>query len=376
MIDETRLAALAWTEGREATPKNLLRAARETSPEAASWAFAQWESRRRARAKFARAADMLFAREALEQATHERVAAYHASRFPPGSAVVDMTCGIGADLIALAARGPAVGFELDPERAAYARWNLKAHGVEAEVREADSLAWLKEGGQAGYLLADPARRVEGRRTLDPSQFAPDPTEIARLAAGSRLALVKLSPLLPDRFLAELGPRVEFLSFGDECREALVFLGAEAVPGRMAVHVESGAFLPASEDLPLPAEEPDAYLFDADPAAIRVHGLGALCREYGLRPLGDAPGYLTGPDSVRSPWLRTYRTLGMGKPDAKSIRADARSLGRRVEEVKQRGAGVDGDHLRRELSALEGRPVSVVLWSVGKSVRRALVEAES
>src|SRR5688500_1564819 len=116
-MDAARQRALDLAEGQAATAPNIERVSREVGAEAARWAFLQWELRARARAKFARADEMLFTREALEQATHERVAEYHASRFPHDELVVDMTAGIAADLIALAKRGPAIGYELDSERA-------------------------------------------------------------------------------------------------------------------------------------------------------------------------------------------------------------------------------------------------------------------
>ena len=92
------------------TPKQL---EKRFGAEAARWASLQSDLRKKALAKFADGGQMLFDREALEQATHEAIAVYHASRFPAGEIVVDMTVGIGADLIALAARGPVIGFELD-----------------------------------------------------------------------------------------------------------------------------------------------------------------------------------------------------------------------------------------------------------------------
>lgn len=309
---------------------------------------------------------MLFVREALEQATHEQVAAFHASRFPVGALVADLTAGIGADLIALAARGPAMGFELDPERAECARWNV--HGL-GEVRTEDSLAvdWDFE-----YAFADPARRVEGRRTLDPEDFSPNPVRLAERMRGLRLGGMKLSPLLPDGFLESLAPRLEFVSFGRECREALVWTGSEARGGRFAVHVESGEALEGGEPAAA-VEDPRPYLLEADPAAIRAHGLGTLCSRHGLTALGDSNGYLTGEAPAESPWLRPYRVLYSGKADVKATRRELRRLEADVPEIKQRGAGVDPPILQRALGSHGRRAVSLAVWTVGRSLRHTLLE---
>ena len=79
------LQALAMVKGQLVSPANIDRAARQFGIETVQWAFTQWDLRSRAKAKFSAADDMVFTREALEQATSERVAAYHASLFPQGA---------------------------------------------------------------------------------------------------------------------------------------------------------------------------------------------------------------------------------------------------------------------------------------------------
>lgn len=90
----SRLTALARAEGKAPTAANIAEVSRVVSAEDAAWAFTQWALRERARAKFPDADRMLFTREALEQATPYAVARYHASRFPAGVLVADLTAGI------------------------------------------------------------------------------------------------------------------------------------------------------------------------------------------------------------------------------------------------------------------------------------------
>ncbi len=305
---------------------------------------------------------MLFVREALEQATHVELAAYHASLFPAGTLVADLTCGIGGDLLALAARGPALGFELDPERAAYARWNLDVLGLSGEVREADGLAWLRAEG-APYVLADPARRVEGRRTLDPDDFSPNPFEVADAAGGCVRWTMKLTPMLPDETLRRLGPRVEFVSFGGECREALV-LGGDVEAGVWAVRP---GLTPLRGEIPVGSRGlAEGWLHDADPAAVRAHALGG----FGLASLGDAPGYLVGP-RTESPWLRPYRILDDVAP--KRLKGTLKAMEAAAPVLKQRGAGQDLDRWRRDLGRHGERPLAVAFYREGAAVRATVME---
>lgn len=361
------MRALDLAYNREVHPNEIARVARDTDDEAAQWAFTQWELRDRGREKFTRAERMLFVREALEQATSEEIANYHASKFLKGVRVADLTTGIGGDLIALAGRGPTVGFEIDEERAVCAYHNLRAYAREAEVhvKSALSVPWNFE-----YAIADPNRRIGGRRTINPQGFEPDPLEISQRFKALRLGLIKLSPMMEDAFLKSLGPGLEFISCGRECREALVLAGRDAPVGTWAVHVETGERLEtgiASGDL----EYPDVYLYDADPAAIRAHALGTLCRQAKLKPVGTSNGYLTGPEMVRSPWFKGYEVLYAGRPDLEATIFGLRQLDAKVVEVKIRAADVDGRKLMREFPTRGRRPVSLVVYGLGKSMRHAL-----
>ncbi|CAN5477834.1 methyltransferase domain-containing protein [soil metagenome] len=362
MIEEFE-EALAAARGLLPTPNAVARLVNRFGVEAAREAFEQWELRSRARAKFARAEEMLFVREALEQATHESVAAYHASLFPVGAPVVDMTAGIGADLIALATRGPTIGYELDPQRAECAVWNLRAHGLSAPVRVEDSL----EAELGVYAFADPSRRSGGVRTHDLRQFSPDPFVLAERFGGLKLGVMKLGPGTSDADLERIAPRIEFVSFGGECREALAIVGGE--PWRGAVRVETGSRLasgPSAHE-----DEPLDWLFDPDPAVVRAGATGTLALQHGLTGLG---GYLSGPSKVDSCWLRPYRILWTGRPDRSDLDKALRALGGRVFEAKSRADGSEAQRLMRRLRPQGDRLLSLATWRTGPRVVAALLES--
>src|SRR5580658_9092086 len=76
-------------------------------------ALAQYELRERARAKFTRAAGMFFTRAGLEQASSEPVASHRARRYDGAGRVADLCCGIGGDLVALAASHQVLAVDRD-----------------------------------------------------------------------------------------------------------------------------------------------------------------------------------------------------------------------------------------------------------------------
>jgi len=334
--------------------------------EAGSWAVQQVHCRRRVQDKFSRADEMLFDADTVEMATNEKLAAYHASRFPQDQPVIDLTVGAGADLIALAGRGPVEGFELDPVRADLARWNVKVYGREATVHAADGLT----AGAGPYVFADPARRKNGQRFAKLEDFSPSPHGIVERFSSAKLGVMKLSPMLSDDELSSLGPRLEFVSFGGECREALVMWGEDVEPGRFAIHVETGSS--AEEASTISTETPEEFLFDCDPALVRAHAVGQI----GLPVLGDSKGYLTSTEWITSEWLRPYRVLAHHSADLKRTQAWLRANEAMIHEVKIRGVKLDGDALRKKLKPGGSRRVSLAVYSVGKSIRYVLLEAIS
>jgi hypothetical protein len=377
-VDDLFLRALDLAHGVEATASAIAKVSAATSPEAARWAFTQWDLRQRALAKFARADEMLFDRDGLEMASHEAVAHYHASKFPHGVQVYEIGAGVGADTMALAARGPVVAFEVDPARASYARHNLALHHRPGSA-ETKNVAVLEEDGleaaSQAFVYCDPARRAGQQRRLALDAWQPDPRDVVRRfmeGTSPRLLVLKLSPMIRDADLEAItGPApwgVEFLSFRRECREALVMLGPLANPGVRAVHVESGqsvgsAILEASSPMPL------RFISEVDPAAIRAHALGA----FGVDGLGDSQGYLTSDEPIPSPFLRHYEVQYAGTGDFRNTQRALRQLQAHVKVVKQRLSNIDPARVVKSLEPAGDRELILLVWPVGKSLRHALVQ---
>ena len=349
------------------TPKQL---AAKHGDEAARWALMQLDLRKRATKKFGDLANkMLFDREALEQATSLAVARYHASQFPQGAPVIDLTAGLGGDTLALAQRGSVTAYETDPARVDLARFNLENHN--AELIAADGFDVLTRT-TPNYLWADPDRRSDtGRRLTKPEDYTPNPTDLAAKLKDSKLAGIKLSPLLPDDYLESLGGSLEFISHQGECLEAIIWLGTEnAKPKRQAVILhptQEPTRIEASIDYLQTTDTPQGYIHDCDSAVVRAHCLGT----FGHQQLGDSPGYLTSNDPVPSPAYKTYKVIA--SPTKNQLKAELQKLSGKVFELKQRGTNLDPSKLLKELKTNGDRPISVIAFRIGNSIRYALTE---
>jgi hypothetical protein len=160
--------------------------------EVANAALTQSRLRARGREKFGPLADrMYFTEDGLQQATRPAVAEHRARRYArlaPGS-VLDLCCGIGGDLAALAGAGGRVtAVDRDPLTAAVAEANAAALGIadRVAVRMADVASLpAAELRFAGY--AKSSRERIGRALLSRSgKFARNHDSTAASASATTL----------------------------------------------------------------------------------------------------------------------------------------------------------------------------------------------
>lgn len=344
--------------------------------------------RRRAVAKYGPLASRLYLTPLqLEQATDSHIAAYKASRFRrvgEGRTVHDFCCGIGGDLMALAASGPTKGWDLSPVACLIAEANLRAalenspRLAEASVEVSDVTELMPTADDLWHV--DPDRRADGRRSTTLEHHAPSPEVIDRWRAAAPDGAVKLAPACepPDEWLRE--GELEWITSQRECRQLVVWFGRlAAAPGqrRATILLPTGdsngesaelstATFVGDADLHCPsAAEPLRYLYDPDPSIIAAHLLGALAEQHGLQSLGAGSVYLTGDHEVADPLLSSFeveKTLPLRSAAvAKSLAA--RGVGR--VEVKKRGVTTDPEKFRRELKLRGDSEATVFLTRIGK-----------
>ena len=393
--DETR--ALALSAGlRE----------RGVDPGLAAAALTQTRLREKARAKLGPFADgMLFTPEGLEQATRLVVAARHAQRYLAAGTtrVADLTCGLGADALALAGVGLRVlATDVDPATASLAAHNLRAF-PEAEVRCADGLALdlLAEGVDGVY--ADPMRRTRtGTRVLDPAAYAPPLDAVWALRDAVPALGIKVGPGIAHAGLPE-DAETQWVSVDGAVVEAALWFGplAPAGPGRTALVLRStrdGRVAARELRGPAPGEPepvPDVgavggYLYEPDGAVIRAGLVAQVAAETGGRLLDPTIAYVTsdtgpgapssgtgtGPDEV--PLATAYRVLDVLPFGLKRLKGYLRERGVGRVTIKKRGTAVTPEQLRRDLG-LRNTPGSaettLVLTRVGGRQSVLVVEPE-
>lgn len=295
------------------------------------------------------AAGWLFTDEALQQATPGPVARHRAQRLA-GIGVHDLTCSIGADLVALLPHcDPAIGSDLDPVRVRMAAHNLVASGLPARLLVADALTAVSRG-----LLpyADPARRESGGRRITSVETLPSVADLDRVHA-SRPPVLRLPPGIDYESLGRAG-EVEVVSLDGGAREAVLWPAELATVARRATVLSStgaGFELTSAdpEELfsgPAPADVVGDWIVDPDAAVVRAHLVRHYAARHGLTQLDPHLAYLSGP---RPPdGVRGFRVLDSAPYSVRTVSGWIRRDGTGTVEIKQRGTSVIPDELRKRL----------------------------
>jgi len=391
--------------------RELTRLRRQATPERAAAAFEIARLRQRAAAKFGAAELLYFTREALEQASGERIAGYRAGRYQPYGTVADLCCGAGGDTLALAGVADVIAVDRDPLRLAMAAANARALGLADRISFVEADIQQAPAPDAAAIFFDPARRSDGRRVFALSDYRP-PVALARRWRERVPAIgIKVAPGVTDEDIAALDDpalEVEFISVDGELKEALLWLGPLATPGRRATlllrdderpfdaaqgrrttddpstprflsvskgragerrttdntHHHSPFTIHSSQFTVQPSlSAPSSYLYEPDPAVIRAHVIGQLAKQVGAAQIDREIAYLTADRAIQTPFARCWRVIEWLPWNLKRLRVRLRALDAGAVTVKKRGSPLDTDALALQLSGDGSRALVVVLSRV-------------
>lgn len=360
-----------------------LRAEHPEAPAAlVSAALTQARLRARAVAKLGpSAAALLLTADGLEQATRRTVADHRAARIRAslgeGARVADLCCGVGGDLVALAAAGLDVtGVDRDPLAAEAARANLAALGLPGRVVEADVESVDRSDFDA--CVADPARRAStdrgGARVTDPATWSPPWSWVADALTGT--ACVKVAPGIAHE-LVPAGVEAEWVSDGGDVVEAALWSGRLAEPAGGARVRRRATLLPSAVTLTdaddpgeAPVLPPEGVLYEPDGAVIRAGLVTAVAAQLDGGLLDPRIAYVVASHFRPTPYARAYEIVDVLPFSEKRLRTLVRDrrIGRLT--VKKRGVGIDPAELRRRLRPTGDGEATLVVTRVASARREA------
>jgi hypothetical protein len=365
---------------------------REYPADLVAAAMAQHELRLAAQAKFTRAGEMLFTRGGYEQSSSEIVARYRAGRFGDTQRVADLCCGIGGDLIALAAGREVLAADRDPVHARLAVHNAGVYAGSGSGSGAGEGAGsggvracvvdVRDVPLAGFdaVFIDPARRGDARgRGGDTARFRAGVSEPPLdwcLAIAERVpaVCVKAAPGLPAE-LIPAGWEAEFIADGRDLKEAVLWSPGMATAPRRATILPGGHTLAGApraeqggsgEAAPaVPVDEPGEYLLDPSPAVTRAGLVEDLARGLGAWKLDPRIAFLSTNREIApsTPFARTLRVIDSAPWNEKRFARRLRELGVGAADLRRRGLAGDVDQIRRRLKLTGPHRATVVLTRV-------------
>lgn len=325
----------------------------------------------------------------VEQASSERAAWYKAS-LVDGSALADLTGGMGVDTKAFAARVGEVQYvEQHPALASLAAHNLPALGVtNVQIHAQNGLDFISAyAGHFDWLYLDPHRRDgQGGRVVQLSDCEPNllaPGVLAALLAKTDRILLKTSPMIDlDATLRHLPGALaaHVVAVLGEVKEVLFVLGKEPVaPGDVVVTAvnllpedwaQTLAFRRGDElSLSVVFAEPGAFLYEPNAAVMKAGAFRTVAARFGLGKLAPNSHLYTGPVLVPDFPGRVFTFETAIKPDLKSVRAvlPAQKANLTVRNFPQTVAD-----LRKKLGLADGGEVYLFATTLQNGDKRLLV----
>jgi len=351
---EQARALLAAPELLAAAHPNSLRVAeklrRQWPADLVAAASEQAELRQRARRKAEDVNGLLLTRAGLEQASTQAVAAHRASRFDGLDAtVLDLCCGIGFDLRALASVAPVVGIDSDETHAICAAHNAGAATVVADVRDV-------RVEPAAAVFVDPARRD------DTTRGGSEPPLAWCLSLPAPYIAVKAAPGVDLRAVAG-GWEVEFVAEGRDLKEACLWSPGWATVDRRATVLPAGESLVGSGDARAEVRQPGAFVLDPSPAVTRAGLVADLARAVRAWQADPMIAFLyadTPTPTAFGRWLRVESSMPFA---LKPLAAELRRLDVGSVDLRRRGLAGDVAELGRRLRARGSRRGTVLLTRV-------------
>lgn len=330
--------------------------------------------------------DWLADSDSAQQATPLPVSMVRAERIAAAGAslVHDVTCSIGTEAPAVISAGlDWLGTDLDYSRLLMARENLRSAAAEAQaaaagrawVAQADALAPVTTtasspgpriracsgtGSRPGrVIVADPARRADGRRITDPAKLIPPLPELLDAFPGAAMA-VKCAPGID---YSDWHGLVSVVSVNGGVKEACLYTPdlAEAGHTREAVVIrDSFTERVRNEGEGVDVDKPRSFIVEPDGAVIRAGLVQQWAARHSLAMLDPHIAFLTGdavPDGYSGfPFIEAV--------PLKKLRPALQAHGAGSLEILVRGVDVDPDQLRGKLKLKGDRPMAVAIARIG------------
>lgn len=336
---------------------------RKLDPERAALVLTQLDVRARAASKFSRASEMLFTRAGYEQATSETIAHYRARRFAEYEHIVELCCGIGGDLIALAGLGARITpVDRDPVHLLLAEHNARVYHPQAEISPLLANVEDVELTSTDAVFIDPARRQSSGKRIG---YESEPSVEWSVALADRVAAVgiKTAPGIPREMIPDAW-ELEMIALGPDLKEAVMWSPALA-DAPMRATVITAETITTLEPLPgdevaIRDAEPGDWLHDVNPAVTNAGLVEDLARTISADRIDAEIGFLVSNRNLTHPMVSSWRVLDVLPWHEKRIKQAIARLDIGPIDIRRRGLAGDVPAITKRLRGKGNRRAMIAM----------------
>lgn len=264
----------------------------------------------------------------LEQTSSWETASYKAS-ITNGSSMIDLTGGLGIDVIAFAkAYSQTIHIELDQDLQHLAQHNFKALHLKTESHPADGISYLKSSQKYYDLLyIDPSRKTAAsNKAIMLDDYEPDVTQHQDLLLDKATqVMIKTSPMLDITAglkQLEFVAQIHVVAVKNEVKELLWLLDKNAINTTVTV-VNLQTEQPTLEYLlddesAINITSPAAYLYEPNAAIMKSQAFGPVCQQFQVGKLDQDAHLFTSDRLIDFPG-RCFKIVTIQEYKPKSIK---------------------------------------------------------
>jgi len=380
-------AAEKFTDSLQANTK-LRKEFPDESPNQISQAITQSVLRRKLSNRWKTdTSNFLLTEDGINQATRPTVAKWRAQliveKFGQSTRVLDLTCGLGFDALAMAQAGLSVhAIERDRLIADFARHNLRE--TNATIETADSTTCDIDGFDLVFvdpMRRDPdsARKIDGstQRIFSPENWSPTWGFINSIAEQKQV-ICKVAPGIDDKYIHDWN--TIWISDQGDLVEAMTLSNGSGL--RSAVLLQDGATATFNGD-EIPELKADGrFLVVPNSAITRAGAIAAISKAIDGGLVNQHIGWITSDESSLVERMHKdlpvaadfYQIIGRTKADSKSIAQLIREIPASAITITTRGLQIDIEKMRKQISPKLERsaPELVVALYRDDSGNRALI----
>lgn len=284
--------------------------------------------RKKAEGKFSKSQEMFFTSYGLEQSTDEKISKIISERFKKDWKVVDLTCGIGGNLISLAKSSKkVVAVDMDSVNLECARENVAVYGVNNKIEFILGSAFDNIPKDADAFFIDPSRMREGKtKTRSLLNSEPNILEMTDLIFKETNNLcVKISPAFDYgeiKLLPEI-PEIEIISDNNVCKVALLWFGEFKTCERRATCIVGNKIYSLTDSTDVQKAEISAkplnYIYEPNKAISKAHLVNELAERYGLYRISPKVSFLTSDELIAGEEKSLFRIFKVTHQDKFSLK---------------------------------------------------------